>query len=454
MNEGRGRNRKGTLYRRWKGKKYAIDDPEAKEQGTIWLRYTVAGKKIEASLGTANIAIAKKQQDTVMRPLELASAKEALMQIEVRLKQNQSEEHKEWVKQNPPLNLSEAWDAYVKSPERPDSGEDTLRHYKTYWVGFSSWLELNYPRIKCLCEVTSEIAQKYAAQINSRGLSANTYNKHTSFLRLFFRVVAEAAQINKNPFDKIRRKKLITNARRELTIAELRDILEKAEGDLQTLFFIGTFTGLRLGDCCTLKWSEVDLDRQLIRRVQNKTASKKQKPVLIGIPSALLAKLSETPLGHRKGYVVPKYAGLYTRRSENGALTCQAQITREIQDHFMGCGIQTHKEGTGYIEDENGDSVSTGKRAVVEVGFHSLRHTFVSLHAEQGTPQSVVQAIVGHGSPAMTAHYTHIGEETARRVAGVLDIGNGDSESDAKTLPAPVNPSFAIRGLNRLFSMG
>ena len=39
----------------------------------------------------------------------------------------------------------------------------------------------------------------------------------------------------------------------------------------------------------------------------------------------------------------------------------------------------------------------TGKRAVVEVGFHSLRHTFVSLQAESGTPQTVVQAIVGHG---------------------------------------------------------
>lgn len=90
MNEGRGRNRKGTLYRRWKGKKYAIDDPEAKGHGTLWLRYTVAGKKIEASLGTADIATAKKQQDAMMRPLELASAKEALMQIEVRLKQTQT----------------------------------------------------------------------------------------------------------------------------------------------------------------------------------------------------------------------------------------------------------------------------------------------------------------------------------------------------------------------------
>lgn len=437
MNEGRGRNRKGTLYRRWRGEKYTIDDPEAKGHGIIWLRYTVAGKRIEASLRTSDITAAKKQQDAIMRPLELASAKEALMQVEVRLKQTRSDEQKEWNKQNPPLSLAEAWSAYVKSPERPDSGGDTLRHYKMYWLGFSGWLTSGYPGIKCLCEVTSGIAQKYTAQMNSRELSANTYNKHTSFLRLFFRVLADVAQVQKNPFEKIRRKKLNPNVRRELTIAELKNILVKAEGELQTLFYIGTFTGLRLGDCCTLKWGEVDLDRGLIRRVQNKTASKKQKPVLIGIPGALFTKLSETPVERRKGYVVSKYAKLYTCRNENGAPTCQAQITREIQDHFTNCGIQTHKEGTGYIIDENGDSVSTGKRAVVEVGFHSLRHTFVSLHAEHGTPQSVVQAIVGHGSPAMTSHYTHIGEVTARRVAGVLDISDGDSSPNAKALPAP-----------------
>jgi integrase len=416
--------------------KYTLDDPAAKGEGVIWLRYTVAGKRIETSLRTADTAVAQKQQDTIMRPLELASTKEALMQVEVRLKQTQLEERKEWEKKNPPMNLDEVWNAYLKSSERPDSGDDTLRHYKMYWMGFMNWLKKNYPDIECLCEVTSELAQKYAAQMTSRGLSANTYNKHTSFLRLIFRVLTEVAQVRKNPFEKIRRKKLKTNARRELTIAELKDILEKAEGELQTLLFIGTFTGLRLGDCCTLKWGEVDLERGLIRRVQNKTASKKQTPVLIGIPGALSTKLSETSAEHRKGYVVKRYAGLYTYRNKSGAPNYQAQITREIQDHFTKCGIQTHKEGTGVIKDENGDNVSTGKRAVVEVGFHSLRHTFVSLHAEHGTPQSVVQAIVGHGSPAMTSHYTHIGEATARRVADVLDISDENS-SDHKNLTTP-----------------
>ncbi len=44
MTEGKGRTRTGNLYRRWKGKKYPIDDPVGKDNGVIYLRYMVAEK--------------------------------------------------------------------------------------------------------------------------------------------------------------------------------------------------------------------------------------------------------------------------------------------------------------------------------------------------------------------------------------------------------------------------
>ena len=56
------------------------------------------------------------------------------------------------------------------------------------------------------------------------------------------------------------------------------------------------------------------------------------------------------------------------------------------------------------------------------VGFHSLRHTYASIHAESGTPQALIQENMGHSSPGMTEHYEHISEETARRVAAALDL--------------------------------
>ena len=63
---------------------------------------------------------------------------------------------------------------------------------------------------------------------------------------------------------------------------------------------------------------------------------------------------------------------------------------------------------------------------MVEVGFHSLRHTYVSLHAERGTPAAIIQGNVGHGSPAMTEHYTHISDAAAVEVAKVLDFTDTD----------------------------
>src|SRR6267154_1030762 len=67
-------------------------------------------------------------------------------------------------------------------------------------------------------------------------------------------------------------------------------------------------------------------------------------------------------------------------------------VTDKVQSHFKTCGIKLHKRGTG----------TDGRRAVVEVGFHSLRHTFVSLCRESNAPLAVVESIVGHGNPAMT----------------------------------------------------
>jgi hypothetical protein len=69
----------------------------------------------------------------------------------------------------------------------------------------------------------------------------------------------------------------------------------------------------------------------------------------------------------------------------------------------------------------------TGKRGAVEVGFHSLRHSFVSLCRAANAPLSVVEAIVGHSNPAMTRHYTHTGDAAALAAVQSLPSVVGDA---------------------------
>ena len=90
------------------------------------------------------------------------------------------------------------------------------------------------------------------------------------------------------------------------------------------------------------------------------------------------------------------------------------------------------------------------ERAVVEVGFHSLRHTYVSLHAERGTPAAILQDNVGHSNPAMTRHYTHISELSAKEYAGVLPalLEAGPKQTTGPAFNLPPDVVKALQGMN------
>jgi integrase len=431
----------GRLYKRTPdGKEFP---PDNKTPGVFWIQYTLNGKRQRHALTgkdgkpITDLRKAEAERKRLTAPMRDGKREEQLEALTAALAQAGTETEQAIENAVPLIPIAKAWEVYLDNLDRPDTGEDTLRYYSAYWDAFADWLKENAPSVLDLRDVTPKTAAEYAKSLNGE-TSANTFNKHTGFLRLFFRVLGESAGLKENPFEKVRRKNLKTNSRRELTIAELKEILTKATGELQTLLAVGTFTGLRLGDCCTLQWGEVDLDRGLIRRIPNKTA-KSGKPVLIGIPAALLDVLAMIPPSKRKGYVVPRFAEQYTYRNEKGRPTQQPTISSEIQKHLKdACGIEVHKEGTGKIKvpDPTGKHEyiwkDTGKRAVVEVGFHSLRHTYVSLHAEAGTPQAMIQGNVGHSNPAMTAHYTHVNEETAFKTAQVLQL---DNKPAARTVP-------------------
>jgi len=264
-------------------------------------------------------------------------------------------------------------------------------------------------RRAALRDVTKEIAEDYAASLNGGRLSPNTYNKHLNLLTLMFRVLKDKARLTSNPWEDIQRKRIAAHSRRELTIDELKKVCQAATGELQTLLGLGVYSGLRLGDCATLRWGEVDMPRCMIRRIPNKTARRNPKPVIVPIHPVLRDMLGVTPVDQRGDYVLPEIAALYNRRTD--------LVTDMVQRHFISCGIKPHKPGTG----------KDGNRAVVEVGFHSLRHTFVSLCRESNAPLAVVESIVGHSNPAMTRHYTHVGEVAAGKAVAALPAVIGET---------------------------
>jgi integrase len=372
---------------------------------------------------------AEAERKRIMAPYQTGDHAETLRALQARI-QDANAAHVQAVDEaTPPLRIKDVWQAYLVAPERPDSGPLTLEQYEGHWKRFEKWISAAHSGVEYLRDVTGAIAAEYAGDLSKAKLSGNRFNKHISFLRLCFRALGDIARITINPFEKIKRKNQRPHSRRELTIPELTDILAHADGDLALLLYLGATTGLRLGDCCTLTWGEVDLVRGIIRRIPNKTA-KNGKPVVVGIPSALHRLLDGRHGRRRTGYVLPALAEQYRRDP--------TIITNAVKDHVLNCGIDVHspltgsrikRKADGTPERDNDNNIiieSTGKPAVVDVGFHSLRHTWVSMHAAVGTPGAVIQATVGHANPAMTAHYTHVSEITARDVAKALPAFAGN----------------------------
>ena len=167
--------------------------------------------------------------------------------------------------------------------------------------------------------------------------------------------------------------------------------------------------GLRLGDCATLQWSEVDLISGIILRIPNKTARRNPKPVIVPIHGVLRSILADTTKAKRAGFVLPETAKEYASRPDN--------IARALKAHFT---VNAITATAGKSDDR--------VRAAVDVGFHSLRHTFVSLCREADAPLAVVEAIVGHSNPAMTRHYTHVSEQAAVKAIAGLPMITGAGE--------------------------
>jgi integrase len=419
------------------------------QRGSIyWLEYKVNGKRFRQSLDTSDIKEARSQRARIMAPFALATEEEVLQTVKQRIETTAEKQEALTTAHLPQVVIDNAWEAFVRSRNRPDPGPATLHQYVLQYGRFATWVKANHTEIVELRDVTSTIAEEYADELAAAGISANTFNKHIRLLMLLFRVLKKRARLRDNPWVDIQRKKEEQNTRRELTSEELQKVIGSAEGEFRTLFALGIYTGLRLGDCATLRWSEVDLNRGIIIRVPRKTGRGRAKPVHIpihGTLAGILRGIRRTPSlpsgtsrkGSRKKlaesseeYVLPTTSANYLIRAD--------LVTDRIQNHFENCGIRTHKPGTGKqrVQEKGVKYKSVGKRAVVEVGFHSLRHTFVSLCRKANAPLAVVEAIVGHSNPAMTRHYTHVGDLAASQAVAALPAIVGDAgESDTQSKP-------------------
>jgi len=257
----------------------------------------------------------------------------------------------------------------------------------------------------------SEITKRRFVEFrNAQGekLPTDTANLDLKIIKMIFRAARLENYLLQDPAEgvKVLKGNEVKERRRPFTVDELKSILAVADDEWRSLIKFGLYTGQRLADLATLLWSQIDLQRDEIRIITRKTGKALNVPIARSLHEHLVAIAGND---NPKAPVHPRAFEIV--KTQDGRV---GTLSNQFTEVLVAAGLRKARnhQGRGIGRD--------GKREGMDVSFHSLRYTAVSLLKDAGIPDSVVMALVGHDTVAMSQHYTHVGKEALANAAAKL----------------------------------
>ena len=170
-----------------------------------------------------------------------------------------------------------------------------------------------------------------------------------------------------------------------------------SSADWKGVITLGFYTGLRLNDCLSLKWGNVDLQGKVIKITPQKTVATGKK-LMIPMHSEVEEFLLKHSADKRDSDPVFPTVHKLSVGGNRGASRTFSGI--------MGTAGLT----SGTLRKKAGDA----GHAVAERSFHSLRHSIVTALSKAGVAVELRSKIVGHSSDKQNLHYTHAEVEQLR----------------------------------------
>ncbi len=299
-----------------------------------------------------------------------------------------------------PVYLVDAYDKAQEKPRKRTPGKEREAFKRNYWNDFVAYMSRHNPSIQYLQDVTPVHAENYIHFIRTKGsfskfdqspkkqlLAHATLNEYHNTLIQTFNLLKNETGMIENPFSGIEKLANESESREAFSLEQLKEMFTQADNFLYPIFMIGLFSGLRLGDICTLKISDVDFDRQFIYRKTRKTSKLSSIPMLPSLQEYLRQTIPASG-----EYVLSDHAALYLRNPSN--------ITQRVK-HFLEADLNICTT----------EQLPGRTRVCSRLGFHSFRHTLCSLAGIVGIPMSVVSSILGELTPSMLALYSRHVEE-------------------------------------------
>jgi integrase len=209
----------------------------------------------------------------------------------------------------------------------------------------------------------------------------------------------------------------------------VRAVIEAAEERdprLAALLMLGALTGMRRGELCALRWSDIDLERG---------AMEVSRSVIV-VPGGLSEKSTKTD---RSRSVALDEVGVallvqYRARVDEWASEAGTEIA---DDAFV---FSPHVDGGTPFRPDNVTGFFIRVRdglGLKDVRLHDLRHFTATQLIGAGVDVRTVAGRLGHSDPSLTLRvYSHVIEERDRAAAAILGRVLGPTGSPAASLEA------------------
>jgi integrase len=180
---------------------------------------------------------------------------------------------------------------------------------------FADFVTEQYPHATEFVKVTPEAAKAFMDAEAARGLSPKSWNDTLKLLRTTFTHLHPQLNAGSNPFHGLVTKSTETVNRDPFTIPELKAILDASADDpfIRPIIITGTCTAMRRGDCCLLRWDDVDLENGFITAKTSKTGETVDIPLFPKLREVLEAAEEG---GRNSEYCFPEAAAMYQKNPD------------------------------------------------------------------------------------------------------------------------------------------
>ena len=261
---------------------------------------------------------------------------------------------------------------------------DTQRGYLTAVANFTAFFGRSPD------QAGVEDLRRFQFHMRSEGASATTMNAAVSALRFFFGVTLGRgdAEVGMTHVRLPQRLPVI------LSVEEVARLLDHAPGlKARAALSLAYGAGLRASEVVSLKVTDIDSGRQVIRVEQGK--GRKDRYALLSDDLLELLR-AWWRLGRETGKMLP-----------GGWLFPGQNPTNPLSARQLGRIFHGAREAAGIDK---------------PVSLHTLRHCFATHLLEQKVDIRVIQVLLGHTKLNTTAHYSQVDSSTLRAVKSPLEL--------------------------------